>query len=157
MSDETNGAPSAISPQPIPTIWGFDHTADGSHVVLIKQTFQGTTVDFISMETIEQVWTALRSQQKRCLQIQATGSDSQIVVPGKVMLGPDGEPLRFVPPSQEVQDAMAAHADAAAENAAVDEMLGREDITIGEVLTQMDEGAGDDGPDETAQEPDSDG
>lgn len=114
-----------IQPAPQPTMWGFDHTADGQFVVVIKQTHGGTAVDFISTANATGIWQALREQTKQALRAQ-----SGVVVPPKLILGPDGQAIHMVPPSPDVaemEERQQAIADAAAEQAAVNEVLGSEE------------------------------
>ncbi len=120
-----------IEPAPQPTVWGFDHTQDGNFIVLIKQTCGGTSIDFVSTENATGIWQAIRDQTKQAMRARnAVNGSSDLFVPPKLILGPDGQALQVVPPSPDVvemESRRQASADAAAEQAAVDEAMGREE------------------------------
>lgn len=102
-----NNQPQPVQPQPVPTNWGFDHTEDGSHVVIITQTPEGSRVQFVTAETAEQLADAIRIQARKALKAQQTS----LLIPPKIVLGPDGQPLMQVPPSPEVQAQEEKHGD----------------------------------------------
>jgi hypothetical protein len=91
-----------VQPSPTPTLWGFDHTVSGSHVVAVANTPLGTFVHFLMYENVDNIIAALQAMKEKCAQARNGGG---MVVPSQVMLGPDGQPIAVVPPSLETQAA----------------------------------------------------
>lgn len=92
-----------INPAPVPSIWGFDHTPDGQYVVVILNTHQGQAVHFILGETGEGFIAALTDQVQKAAAIREEAATQHIEVPPQVMFGPDGNPMRVVPPVVETE------------------------------------------------------
>lgn len=92
-----------IPPQPVPTVWAFDTTDEGSHVVQIAQTPLGTFVFFIEPDSVDKHVAALQGEQAKAL-AKRKKAHEDIVVPGQVLLGPDGNPLANIQPSAAVQE-----------------------------------------------------
>ncbi len=84
-----------ISPQPVPTLWGLDHTQDGAFVVLVANTHLGQAVYFLSAQSVEQFAAAIMDQLGQCAAAQQT---ARLAVPPTVLLGPDGAPVLTVDP-----------------------------------------------------------
>lgn len=98
----TGSAP--IQPVPLPTQWAFDHTADGRFVVAVANNPAGTSFYFLDVDQIEQFVIALKAQARNARRAANGKSETELVIPANVVLGPDGQPLVVVPPSEEVQD-----------------------------------------------------
>lgn len=117
-----NGSAQTIEPRPVPTLWGIDHTADGRFVVLIKTTHGGTSVDFVQAENATLLWQQIRAHTKECNRLQ---TDGRLLVADQVLLGSNGEVLKLMDhTAHPAEAAMQATADAAAEDAAVREVMG---------------------------------
>lgn len=82
------------SPQPVDIDWGVDHTPDGSHVVLIANTFQGQAVFFLNFQFVQQLLDAIIEHAAKA---QGLRENKQLLIPANVVFGPDGQPLLMHP------------------------------------------------------------
>lgn len=109
--------PEPIQPMPMPSQWLVDHTPGGEFVVMVANRPSGTDYFFLQPESVEGLVNLLKANVRHCNRLRSAASNggSGLVVPSKVILDGDGNPLSVIPPSPDVQakaDEMGSHASA---------------------------------------------
>lgn len=87
--------PQAIQPQPVPSSWGYGVAAkpDGGTLVVIQiGHFLGQFVGFLTPDEADGV-----ADQIHATAAEARRQEKAVFVPPSVLLGPNGQPMSFVP------------------------------------------------------------